>query len=68
MPYQGLKLIGSLSAKNILDFSVYRQGGSKGEQIMVYVLMEGPTTKIYALTMSGTVPSVKLSFNSTMHT
>ena len=68
MPYQGLKLIGSLSAKNILDFSVFNEEGSKGEQTMVYVLMEGRSTKIYTLTMSGTVPSVKLSFNSTMYT
>ena len=30
MPYQGLKLIGSLSVENILDFSVYRQGAARG--------------------------------------
>ena len=35
MPYQGLKLIGSLSAKNILDFSVCKEEGIKGEQTMV---------------------------------
>ena len=36
-----------LFPKNILDFMVYSQWGKKGEQAMVYMLMEGPKSWLY---------------------
>ena len=54
MPFQGLRLLDSLVPKNILDFTVYSQWGKKGEQAMVYMLMEGPKSWLYELKMSGT--------------
>lgn len=62
VPFQGLRLLDSLVAKNILDFTVYSQWGKKGEQAMVFMLMEGPKSMLYELKVSGTVPTVKLSF------
>ena len=66
VPYQGLRLVKSLKAENILDFAVYSQWGTKGEQVMVYML-EGdagyPQSKLYTLKVTGTVPTVKLSFS-----
>ena len=38
-----------LVPKNILDFTVYSQWGKKGEQAMVYMLMEGPKSWLYEL-------------------
>ena len=49
-------------AKNIMDFTVFSQWGKKGEQAMVYMLTEGPKSMLYELKVSGTVPTVKLSF------
>ena len=63
IPYQGLRLVDSLEAENIVDFTVYSELGSRGEQVMVYVLEEGLKSKIYTLHVSGRVPSVTLSFD-----
>jgi hypothetical protein len=42
---------------------VYSQWGKKGEQAMVFMLMEGLSiSMLYELKVSGTVPTVKLSF------
>eukprot|EP00092_Neocalanus_flemingeri_P041324 GFUD01044997.1.p1 GENE.GFUD01044997.1~~GFUD01044997.1.p1 ORF type:complete len:2578 (+),score=536.89 GFUD01044997.1:946-7734(+) len=60
VPYQGLRLVGSLKAGVILDFTVYSEWGAKGEQVMVYMLEEGPKAKLYTLKVSGTVPTVKI--------
>ena len=60
IPYQGLKLVDSLEAVNLVDFTVYSELGPRGKQVLVYVFEEGPTSKLYTLQVSGIVPRVKL--------
>ena len=49
IPYQGLKLVDSLEAVNLVDFTVYSELGPRGKQVLVYVLEEGSRSKLYIL-------------------
>ena len=47
--YQGLKLVDSLEAENLVNFTVYSELGPRGKQVLVYVLEEGSRSKLYIL-------------------
>ena len=62
VPYQGLRLVDSIKAGDIVDFTVFRTDVNGDEVLSIYVIEEGQKTVMYQLRTESHVPTVKLVF------
>jgi len=60
IPYQGLRLVDSIHAADILDFTVFRSEANGDEVLSIYVIETGMKTKMYHLKTENHVPRVDL--------
>ena len=62
VPYQGLRLVDSIKAGDIVDFTVFRTDVSGDEALNIYVMEAGQRTEMYQLRTEAHVPTVNLVF------